>query len=285
MPDPNSLPEPIKNLGKAALSKAADKFVDFIITKSTGKSIKIFEAEGDIEADKVRSRWEEIEKPFWLQAEAVKMGRQYNNLGMTLKKAAQNIETEENRITADNDFFWGLTEHAKEITNEKMQDLIAKIMAGEYNTPGSYSMSTLQIIKSLSKTDLDSFAFFGSFYLSEFGFLEDFFSMEKSAMETRQKLGINYSDFLELQNLGLIQAGNYTVAIDREKGSTITIFTAGGKMIVKATRDFKNWNFPPCHNLTSAGREILHHLPIKKSEIFVEWLKKYLESKGLSPII
>ena len=74
-----NLPQPIKDLGKATLSKVADKFVDFIITKYTGKSIKVFEAEGDVEADKVKTRWEVLEKPFWLQAEAAKMNRQYSN--------------------------------------------------------------------------------------------------------------------------------------------------------------------------------------------------------------
>lgn len=100
----NYLPQPIIDLGKATLSKVADKFVDFVIVKYTGKSIKVFEAEGDIEADKVKTKWELLEKPFWLQAEAAKMGRQYSNFGNTLSKTALMITASENKITDDNDF-------------------------------------------------------------------------------------------------------------------------------------------------------------------------------------
>ena len=32
-----------------------------------------------------------------------------------------------------------------------MQELIAKIIAGEYNSPGTYSMFTLQVVKMLGK--------------------------------------------------------------------------------------------------------------------------------------
>lgn len=102
----NYLPKPIEDLGKAALSKVADKFVDFVIMKYTGTSIKVFQAQGDIEADKVRTKWELLEKPFWLQAEAAKMGRQYSNFGDTLSKSAPLITAAENKISDDNDVFW-----------------------------------------------------------------------------------------------------------------------------------------------------------------------------------
>lgn len=151
------LPQPIIDLGKTALSKVADKFIDFVITKSTGKSIKVFQAEGDIEADKIKTRWELLEKPFWLQAEAAKMNRQYYNFGNTLSKSTPLITSAENKITDDNDVFWGLLEHSKEISNDEIQELIAKIIAGEYNSPGTYSMSTLHTIKMLGKEELKLF--------------------------------------------------------------------------------------------------------------------------------
>ena len=101
----SAIPQPFKDLGKATLSKAANKFVDFLIIKYTGKSVKVFEAEGDVEADKIKSKWEQLEKPFWLQAEALKMGRQYSNFASVLKKASKYITAEENKISDDNDLF------------------------------------------------------------------------------------------------------------------------------------------------------------------------------------
>ena len=278
--DPSLIPKPIADLGKATFSKAANKFVDFLIKKHTGKSVKVFEAEGDIEADKVKSKWEELEKPLWLQAEALKMGRQYSNFGNVLQKASKYITTEENNITDDNDLFWGLTEHAKEITNGEMQNLIAKIIASEYNSPGTYSMSTLQILKSLGKIELEKLSFLASFYLPDHGFLQDFFGMSKEALDVRAKLGVNYSDFLELQNLGIIQTGTYTVSINAETDNLFKLNLYTKNRVLKATKDFKDWNFPSCYKFTVAGKQILQHLDVKHSDIFEEWLIKYFKEKG-----
>ena len=43
----------------------------------------------------------------------------------------------------DNDFFWNTIEYAKTISNEEMQELVAKIIAGEYNEPGTYSIELM----------------------------------------------------------------------------------------------------------------------------------------------
>lgn len=269
-------------LGSQTASKPVASFSELIALKFFGKSIAKLKAEAEVEGDKVLSRWEEVEKPLWLQAEAVKMNRQYDNFGNTLKKASKYI-TEENTISNENDLFWGLLEHSKEITNEDVQDLIAKIIAGEYNAPGTYSMSTLQILKSLGKKDLEKFTFFASFYLTEHGFFKEFFNMEESSLLIRTKLGINYADFLELQNLGLVQSGKYTISVSLKKDAIFSLDYYGDRFLFKATKDFDKWNFPECYALTKAGKEILQHLNIRKSSDFKEWLVEDLKTKGFEP--
>lgn len=267
------------DLGSQTASKPVAGFSELIALKFFGKSISRLKAEAEVEANKVMSSWEEIEKPLWLQAEAIKMNRQYSNFGNVLEKTSKYI-TAKNSISNDNDVFWGLLEHAKEITNEGVQELIAKIIAGEYNTPGTYSMSTLQILKSLSKKELESFAFFVSFYLDNHGFLNDFFDMTEEATSVRTGLGIKYSDFLELQNLGLVQSGSYTMSISTKKDFEFMIFNCGVGLKFKATKDFEKWNFPSCYELTTAGKEILPHLDFVVSKDFVEWLKVFLKERG-----
>jgi hypothetical protein len=266
-------------LGSQTASKPIASFSELIALKFFGKSISKLKAEAEVEGDKVLSRWEEVEKPLWLQAEAVKMNRQYENFGNTLKEASKYITAENITISNDNDLFWGLLEHSKEITNKDVQELIAKIIAGEYNAPGSYSMSTLQILKSLGKKDLEKFSFFASFYLPRHGFFKDFFDMQEESLSVRTKLGINYADFLELQNLGLIQAGDYTISVSLKKDSIFALDYYGEQIKFKATKDFDKWNFPTCYELTKAGKEILQHLDILKSSDFSNWLKESFKVK------
>jgi len=66
----------------------------------------------------------------------------------------------------DNDFFRNTVEHAKTISNEEVQELIAKIIAGEYNNPGSYSMSTLNCIKMLGKKEIELLERMGSLIIN-----------------------------------------------------------------------------------------------------------------------
>ncbi len=206
--------------------------------------------------------------------------RQFLNFSSVLEKFSKLVKTDpKEKIRDDNDFFWGLLEHSKTISSEEIQNLIAKIIAGEYNTPGTYSMSTLQILKSLSKNDLDKFSFFASFYLSGHGFFQDFFDMREKSLAIRTKLNINYADFLELQNLGLIQSGNYTMSINVKKDFEFVLLYYDVKLNFKANKDFEKWNFPSCYALTTAGREILQHLKIVKSVDFQEWLKESFKEK------
>ena len=197
------VPKVFTDLGQAVLTKVADKFVDFIIIKYTGKSIKVFQAEGDIAADKIMTRWEVLEKPFWLQAEAKKMNRQYSNVEKIVLKATPHIIATENKITEDNDIFWGLLEHSKEISNDEMQTLIAKIIAGEYNSPETYSMSTLQVIKMLDKKTLNIFEDICCFLINGDHLPAFLFSSGHSLEKFMKEKNIDFGKLQLLQSLGL----------------------------------------------------------------------------------
>jgi len=276
--------ETLVTLGSEASSKSVISFSELIALKFFGKSIARLKAESVVEADKVTSRWEEIEKPMWLQAEAVKMNRQYNNLGNVLQKTSKYITAAEHAVSDDNDLFWGLLEHAKEITSDEMQDLIAKIIAGEYNSPNTYSMSTLQVLKSLGKNELREFEKLGSFMVDNSVFLVDFFSTEKSQSEVRQKLAINYTTFVELQNLGLIQSSSHSYLVHLKKDNIVEVQYFDHKIECKSKLDQENYRVPNRHALTKAGREILQHLNPQFSQVFFDWLHSFCSSAAFEVV-
>jgi len=277
----NNIPQPIKDLGKAALSKVADKFVDFVITKYTGKSIKVFEAEGDIEADKVKSKWELLDKPFWLQAEAAKMGRQYSNLGSTLLIAAPLISSPENKIADDNDAFWGFLEHSKEISNEEMQILIGKIIAGEYNTPGTYSMSTLQILKMLGKNELELFENICCFLINQSQIPQGLFSIPIKGKEFLDELKIDFGNFQLLQSLGLFLPNDMTSSIDNSGRKNIMIEYFDKSILFTPENDnYKDVRMPGFYGLSIAGKQILKHLNPRFIDKYFIWLKNNYKIKN-----
>lgn len=277
----DNIPEPIKKLAEESLSKAAHKFVDFVITKSTGKSIKIFEAEGDIEADKVKSKWEILEKPLWLQVEAIKMNRQYANLGDTLIKASPHIKSPKNDVDEDNDVFWGLLEHSKEISNEEMQELISKIIAGEYNMPGTYSMGTLQTIKMLGKKELLLLETIGSTIINGDQIPQILFSLPDSAKVFMNEIGIDFASLQTLQSLGLFLPNGMTRTIPNPERKRFKLeYFNESILFTPVNENIEKVEFPGFYGLSDIGKQIFRHLKPKKSDSYFLWLKENYRIPG-----
>jgi hypothetical protein len=273
----------------AALAQALDSstkvagtpFFSTVIDRMLGFKISEWAAQGDTIKKHILDEYEEA-KQKGLGIQYVSAFRSNANLINTSIKAAKYISIkDEKEMAVDNDVFWGLIDHSKLVSNEEMQELIAKILAGEYNVPGTYSMSTLQILKSLGKDELQIFSLLGSVYLPDHGFLKEFFGMDKEAVIARTEIGLDYGKFLEMQNLGLIQSGDYTMSISIEKDKIFAMKYGNGLIMVKALEGKTDWNYPACYQLTVAGKQIRQHIEIKESTFFQEWLKQFLKKQGL----
>ncbi|MEK7642823.1 MAG: DUF2806 domain-containing protein [Patescibacteria group bacterium] len=252
-----------------------------VIDRILGFKISEWNAQGETIKKQILDGYEEA-KQKGLGIQYVSAFRSNANLINTSIKAAKYIISEaKGVIEIDNDVFWGLLEHSKLISSEEMQELIAKILAGEYNAPGTYSMSTLQILKSLGKDELENFSLLGDVYLPGHGFFRDFFGLNTEAVAARTKINLDYTNFLEMQNLGLIQSGAYTISIPVKKDEMFKMEYGDGVIIVKALEDKANWDFPECYQLTNAGKQIRQHLAKRESAVFREWLKNYLKKEGL----
>ncbi|MDO8745957.1 MAG: DUF2806 domain-containing protein [Candidatus Brocadiaceae bacterium] len=269
-----NLPQPIKDLGNATLTKVAGKFVDFVITKYTGKSIKVFEAEGDVEADKVKTKWEVLEKPFWLQAEAAKMNRQYSNMGNILSKATPFITRDSNTIADDNDVFWGFLEHSKEISNEEMQELIAKIIAGEYNAPGTYSMSALQIIKMLGKNELELFEKVCGLLINNEQLPKVLFTGQENVKTLIQKVGVDFGKLQILQSIGLFLPNDMVLTIPNPEKKKFAVKYFNKTLLYEPENNNLEIKTPDYYGLSVAGTQILKHLTPKYVEGYYVWLKE-----------
>ncbi len=272
----DSVPKSIRNLGAASLSKVADKFVDFIITRYTGKSVKIFEAESDIEADKVKTKWEVLEKPFWLEAEARKMNRQYLNFGSVLLKATPLITATSTQVENDNDVFWGLVEHSKEISNEEIQELIAKIIAGEYNKPGTYTMSALQTIKMLGKNEIELFERVCSFLIYGNQLPYRLFTGSEDVKEMMEKNQVDFGHLQILQSLGLFFPSGMRRTVDAKDNNKVSIKYSNKNLIYEPIREgIETIHVPQFYELSPVGAQILVHLNPVFIEEYFEWLKQH----------
>lgn len=104
--------------------------------------------------------------------------------------------------TASCDFDWFVRffEEAGNVSDDTMQNMWAKILAGEIAHPSSFSLKTIDVMKNLSKKDAELFI-----KICSHSFVRDktnwFLPNEDEYLKS---VGITYTDILKLNELGLI---------------------------------------------------------------------------------
>jgi uncharacterized repeat protein (TIGR03899 family) len=79
--------------------------------------------------------------------------RKQQNLEAIIQKSLPYCSSTEVTDKADPDWFSTFTQLAEDISNKTMQNLWAKILAGEISQPGSFSIKTLKVFREMSITD------------------------------------------------------------------------------------------------------------------------------------
>jgi hypothetical protein len=201
--------------------------------------------------------------------------RRTTNLLDTATKTTKYIDQDKpNSIEFDNDFFWNTIEHAKTISDEDVQELVAKILAGEYNEPGSYSMSLLQTLKMLGKYEIKLFERICSLCVDTGLIPQIVFSRPESIEPIMKSLGIDFGSLQELQNLGLFLPNGMSSTTDNPEKGVFVIDYFDKELRFKPTHetDF-NITFPGYYGLSKTGVQILKHLQPEYKEEYYTWLK------------
>ncbi len=127
--------------------------------------------------------------------------RQENMENIT-KKALSLLEEESNPDNMDDDWVTNFFDKSRIISNEEMQSLWAQVLAGEANSPGSYSKRTVNLLSDLGKKDAELFRTLCRFSWSLSGFTPLVFDLDADIYKYH---GINFGSMSHLDDLGLIQ--------------------------------------------------------------------------------
>ncbi|MBC7412469.1 MAG: DUF2806 domain-containing protein [Bacteroidia bacterium] len=95
---------------------------------------------------------------------------------------------------------------AEDISNEEMQSLWGRILAGEIKQPKSYSLRTLELLKNLSKEEAEVFAKFAQLRINSGD--KNIIYNQDNGVFLESEFGITFSDRLLLTELGLIASEN-----------------------------------------------------------------------------
>ena len=183
-------------------------------------------------------------------------------------------ETEVSNEEVDKDWINRFFNYAQEISNEGMQKLWGKILAGEVKSPGSYSMRTLGVLRNLTKREAEIFLKFAqlsikgqdsSFILNPNDYLKD-------------KFGILITDKLIMEEVGLMSTDDIYIKIKKADSNSKEVYIYGKKLILVEREENAELQTLPIIAFTVTGKQLLKLIKITFNENYVQKFAELLKN-------
>ena len=214
--------------------------------------------------------------------------RQQQNLESIVKKSLAYCPNASNSAKADPDWFSRFTHLAEDVSNNTMQDLWAKILAGEITHPGSFSLKSLTVFKSMSITDAKLLAKVCSLAVKDTtkknmrilsgayktpGLLS-FFSKNTQSKVNLNQCGISYTELLSLADNHLIFLQE-AESNELQKGEQVVFNYNGQNLTLTAKANQCGLRF---YKFTPIGSELALLISDNPDEDLVPLLKSSLHA-------
>jgi hypothetical protein len=289
------MPDPQTSIINMELTKPLTRLIE---TVSAGigavyeptKIIKIAKAQAEAEIIKFKAEIAKTELAERAKQRLfhLEMKRQLN-IESIVQKASQILPDSVPEKPVDDDWSSQFFEGCKDISDEQVQLLWAKILSGEIASPGSYKIKTLQVLKTVDKNDAQAFSklcqtcwMIGGrpmpiVYDANAGYLDH--------------VGLTFEDAVQLENIGLISmttVGGYSLKRQPERiilqygvryilklPSTINDFPLGsilltqaGQQIARNITSYCNDSYLEAVIREWNNKEIIASIPIEDGKIF-----------------
>lgn len=202
---------------------------------------------------------------------------EYKNMFGVLEKTIPKIQewaTKNSGVDADK--VKRLKDLSKEFSSSDMQEVIAGILAWEYNQPWSFSLKTMDIVKSLSKDDIELFKKFCWLVINGYFILWAF--TQTNGNEFRQQNGLQYTDFLRIQELWLFAFRDSSLTLSListwEEPLWQTVFQIWNRSLFLRYKSEKNVGII---TLTTAGKELRKILDFECPDSYQDWINETLQ--------
>jgi len=130
--------------------------------------------------------------------------RRQQNVEKVTRMAIAELPASVSADPVDEDWIHQFFGHCQDISNEQMQSLWARLLAGEVAKPGSFSYRSLRLVKDLRREDADLFTRFCTFIWRQPG-VRLVPIVPSAEDDSLRRAGIGFTDLLHLESLGLIQ--------------------------------------------------------------------------------
>ncbi len=195
--DLGNLSKPANTLMKKVSSAVGEIFEPWQMERKAKAKAKVdlIEAKSEIEITDLHRR----AARRWINEEA----RQQENMEQITKKAFPHLKDDADPSKIEDDWVTNFFDKSRIISDDDMQNFWARTLAGEANSPGSYSKRTVNFLGGMDKRDAELFQALCGFIWVIDGILSPLIYDHNAAIYNDK--GINFTALVHLESIGLIQ--------------------------------------------------------------------------------
>ena len=185
----------------------------------------------------------------WLEEEAMRQ----KNIEEITAKALLQLKEEADPNKVEDDWIVNFFDKSRIISDDDMQNLWSRILAGEANAPGTYSRRTVNFLSDMDKQDAELFSMLCGFVWLVDGHLEPLIFKVNDQIYSDQ--GIMFDSLQHLDSIGLIKFADVGEYIE---GDLPRIFEAhyDGTSLVLEMPDYRDSLRLGHAQLTRIGKEL-----------------------------
>ena len=201
--------------------------------------------------------------------------RHQKNMEDITAKAIPHLNEEAKSDAMEDDWVANFFDKCRIVSDNEMQSLWARVLAGEANAPSTYSKRTVNFIAELDKNDAELFT-----QLCGFGWMIVNFSPlvfnEKAEIYSRHD--INFDTLIHLENIGLLQFAAPHDFTEPDLPKRFTVHYYGKPLRLDISKDPDNELDIGKVLLTKIGRELAPICGSKPVDGFYEYVKSPMEA-------
>ena len=204
--------------------------------------------------------------------------KRQKNIEEITTKALPQLTAEANPNSMDNDWVTNFFERSRIVSDEEMQKIWAKVLAGEANAPGTYSKRTVNFLGDLDKKDAELFQSLCSFGWFVGSFTPLIFDSQNKIYTNR---GINFNVLTHLDAIGLIRFDPLSGFERQGIPKQFLVSYCGSPLMLTMTNETGNSLTIGQVLLTKMGEELVKVCNAPRVADFMEYVKE--KWKGYLP--
>lgn len=204
------------------------------------------------------------------------------NIEDITNQAIPHLEQQTDAENMDDDWVTNFFDKSRIVSDKEMQELWARVLAGEANKPGTYSKRTVNYLGDLDKADADLFTKLCGFGWMVSNVVPLIFEVQA---EIYEKQGINFNALSHLESIGLIQFDHISGFQQLKLPKNFFVFYYGQLLQLEMQKDADNELQLGHVLLTKVGQELAPICGSKPVEGFMDYVKDKWKANLPTPII